>query len=43
MFHKLFEIIALYVDTINTKDQNTHKEAVALRREIESKQSPHTL
>jgi hypothetical protein len=43
MFYKLFELFHIYVEAVNNKPQEDNREAKMLRREIESKQSPHTL
>lgn len=41
MIFKLFEYVNIFVKSINEQDENTRKEAKILRREIESKQTPH--
>ena len=41
MIFKLFEYVNIFVKSINDQDENTRKEAKILRREIESKQTPH--
>jgi hypothetical protein len=43
MIHKLFELIAIYVETANAKPVQDNREAKALRKEIECKQTPHLL
>jgi hypothetical protein len=41
MIFKLFEYVNIFVKSINEQDENTRREAKILRREIESKQTPH--
>lgn len=45
MIYKLFELFYTFVEDVNkkTSTQEDNREAKMLRREIESKQSPHIL
>ncbi len=43
MIYKLFELFHILAEAVNKKPQEDNREAKLLRREIESKQSPHTL
>lgn len=43
MIYKLFELFYILVEGVNKKPQEDNREAKLLRREIESKQSPHIL
>lgn len=43
MLHKLLELLAIYVESVNVKDHRAHRESLAIRREIESKQTPHSV
>jgi len=43
MLYKLFELFTLYTEALNDKPVKDNREAKSLRREIECKQTPHTL
>jgi len=43
MLHKLLELLAIYVESLNNKPVKDNREAKSLRREIECKQTPHIL
>ena len=41
MFYKIFELFTIYAESLNVKPTVDNREAKAIRRELESKQTPH--
>lgn len=41
MFYKIFELFTIYAESLNVKTVVDNREAKAIRRELESKQTPH--